>query len=192
MLDRPVNLATCNQLVCLACCIGYLYKHTDLSCPCCGLGHSSTVIPAPTVVQNLLQTMELPCERCQQPVLAGTRARTHIHIAKNINQPNTFLVRFKEHTYADTEYPPTQSVDGVVATPPLDVPLSRQENRLTTSLVRRKMVQGSQDGLVIFKTGGHPNHNNNVQNYLLAHHLGEGNELRCAILTSHPQDCALP
>lgn len=153
VLDRPVNLATCNKLVCLTCCIGHLYRHTDLSCPCCGIGHtvdSSTIIPAPTVVQKLLQAMELPCERCQQSVLAGTQQSNNTH-SKNINLPNAFLVRFSEHTCTDNQYP--QSVDEVVATP-LDVPLSRQEDRLATSLVRRKIAQGSPNGLVQFKTGG--------------------------------------
>jgi hypothetical protein len=74
LLDRPVNLATCNKLVCLACCIGHLYKHTDLSCPCCGSAHKldgSTVIPASPLIQKLVQDTKVPCEQCQQPVLAG-------------------------------------------------------------------------------------------------------------------------
>lgn len=75
VLDCPMNLTTCNRLVCLACCIGYLYQHTDLSCPCCGTEHlvdSSTIIPASTVIQRLLQGLKLQCEKCQYPVLAGT------------------------------------------------------------------------------------------------------------------------
>lgn len=75
VLDRPVNLVSCNQLVCLTCCIGYIHQHSDLSCPCCGSAHlidSSTVIPAPPAIQKLLQGMEVQCERCKLPVLAGT------------------------------------------------------------------------------------------------------------------------
>lgn len=74
LLDSPVMLTACNTLVCLTCCVGHLYTHTDLSCPCCGEAHtidSSTVIPASPVILKLLKGIKLPCERCQHPVTAG-------------------------------------------------------------------------------------------------------------------------
>ena len=49
--------------------------------------------------------------------------------------------------------PPTASLDKLVAKSP-DTPLSHQEDRLATSLLRRKLAQGSSDGLIQFKTGG--------------------------------------
>lgn len=44
-------------------------------------------------------------------------------------------------------------MDDLVAKP-ADTPLSQQEDRLATSLVRRKLAQGSQGRLIQFKTGG--------------------------------------
>jgi hypothetical protein len=75
LLDRPVNLATCNKLICLTCCTGHLYKQPNLSCPCCGPEHklsSSTVISPSPLILKLLQAIKIPCEQCKQPVLAGT------------------------------------------------------------------------------------------------------------------------
>ena len=46
-----------------------------------------------------------------------------------------------------------QVIDEVVAKSP-DAPLSRQEDKLATSLVRRKLAHGSENGIVHFKTGG--------------------------------------
>ena len=50
------------------------------------------------------------------------------------------LVRSKEHICS--LHPPILTVDDLVAKP-ADTPLSQQEDRLATSLVRRKLAQGS-------------------------------------------------
>lgn len=75
VLDRPLLLTTCNNLVCMACCVSHLYQHTDLCCPiCCPAQHTldiSTIIPAPPVIQKLLSSMETTCGMCQQSVTAG-------------------------------------------------------------------------------------------------------------------------
>lgn len=49
--------------------------------------------------------------------------------------------------------PPAESLHDVVAKP-VSEPLSLQENQLATSLVRRKIAQGSDGGMLQFKTGG--------------------------------------
>ena len=74
VVDRPLLLTTCNKLVCLSCCTGYIFQHTDLSCPFCGVAHildESTVITGPLVVLKLLQSLEIPCDNCGMNVLAG-------------------------------------------------------------------------------------------------------------------------
>lgn len=74
VLDRPLLLTTCNNLICTTCCIGHLYQHTDLTCPCCSTQHTvdtSTIITAPPVILKLLETMEVHCDECKQPVPAG-------------------------------------------------------------------------------------------------------------------------
>lgn len=147
MLDRPLQLTTCNRLVCMACCIGHTYRCNDLRCSCGG-AHTidrSSVISAPAVVQKMLRNISFPCERCQQAVPAG------MCIQNNIFTSNLLLVGFKEHTCAK---PRAQYLDELLTTP-IDTPLTRQEDKLATTLVRRKLAQGSaQDGLVHFRTGG--------------------------------------
>ena len=74
VLDRPILLTTCNQLVCMTCCISHLYQHTDLSCPICGQKHildTTTVVPAPTVVLKVLSDLEITCKKCNRQAPAG-------------------------------------------------------------------------------------------------------------------------
>ena len=74
LVDRPLLLTTCNKLVCLTCCITYVYQHTDLSCPSCGVAHildESTVIPAPPAIIRLIRNLEVSCEKCSLQVTAG-------------------------------------------------------------------------------------------------------------------------
>ncbi len=63
-----------------------------------------------------------------------------------------FSAKSGEHV-CTTGNQPELTVDDVVTKSP-DVPLTTQEDKLATSLVRRKMAQGSEDGLIHFKTGG--------------------------------------
>lgn len=58
-----------------------------------------------------------------------------------------------EHTCLVSPTMVVESVDEVAAKPSI-VPLSQQEDRLATSLLRRKLALESQDGCVRFKTGG--------------------------------------
>lgn len=74
VLDRPIVLVTCNQMVCLKCCADHVYQYRDLSCPCCSTSHTldvSTVIPATTVVTTLLRSLEVTCTKCKRPIKAG-------------------------------------------------------------------------------------------------------------------------
>lgn len=49
--------------------------------------------------------------------------------------------------------PPVESVADIAAKSSTD-PLSHQEDRLVTSLVRRKLAHSSEDGVLQLKTGG--------------------------------------
>lgn len=156
VVDRPILITTCNKIVCLTCCVEHMYKHTNLSCPFCGLMHlldESTVIPAPPVILKLLKSLEIPCEKCAVSVSAGM---SMCNLIKYV-VPSTFLIEtFQEHICADNS-PMDQAVDDVVAevvAKSPDTPLSSQEDKLATSLVRRKLAHGSENGVVHFKTGG--------------------------------------
>jgi predicted membrane protein len=61
-------------------------------------------------------------------------------------------VNFKDHVCALNEPSGSVIIEDIMATP-VDVPLSTLEDKLATSLVRRKLAQGS-DGCLRFKTGG--------------------------------------
>ena len=90
ILDRPLQLTTCNTLICMSCCVEHVYKKTDLSCPC-GAAHSintDTVIPAPSVVLTFLRSTAVPCGRCEKAVRAGT----YSIVMKNYNYDYTTLL----------------------------------------------------------------------------------------------------
>ena len=67
MLDRPLLMTTCNTLLSMSCCVVHTYMHTDLQCPCGGahIMNTSSVIPAPAVVQRMLRDIAFPCEKCR-------------------------------------------------------------------------------------------------------------------------------
>ena len=154
VLDRPILIVTCSQMVCLACCVDYAYQHSDRLCPCCSPSHTldhSVVIPAPPAVIRLLRSLEVTCERCQRSVTAGIH--TYVNISVQYNHPPPFLVDFTGHVCAEDVNLPVASLDDVTAKP-ITEPLSHEEDRLVTSLVRRKLAQGLEDGLLQLKTGG--------------------------------------
>ena len=68
-----------------------------------------------------------------------------------ITQPSFPPVEYKDHVCLMD--PPTESIADVVARP-ITNPLSSQEDKLVTSLVRRKLSQASEDGVLQLKTGG--------------------------------------
>ena len=76
ILDRPLQLTTCNRMICMECCLGHIYKRLqDNSCPC-GAAHSmdtSTLIPVPKVVATVLESLTVPCGSCMEPIRAGTQ-----------------------------------------------------------------------------------------------------------------------
>ena len=149
VVDRPLLLTTCSKIVCMNCCVTYIYQHPDLSCPCCGPAHvldNSTVIPAPPVILKLLKSIQITCERCNEKVPAGKYITYTVYTLSN----GISTELFRAHTCK--ERPTGLSLDEVIAKPP-NTPLSHQEDRLATSLLRRKMAQES-DGFLRFKTGG--------------------------------------
>ena len=70
---------------------------------------------------------------------------------RNLIAQLSLTVEFKEHTCVNA--PSSSTVNDIFATP-LETPLSQQEDRLATSLVRRKLALGAEEGIVQFKTGG--------------------------------------
>jgi hypothetical protein len=151
ILNRPLQLATCNMLICMKCCIGHAYKSTNFVCPC-GSAHTfnkSTIIAAPPVVVTVLNKIEVTCEGCGKQLMAGNNIHTN---DIRLHYPLK-LVEFNDHVCTKDIPAPMESVADVVAKPLTD-PLSCQENKLVTSLVRRKLAQASEDGVLQLKTGG--------------------------------------
>ena len=78
------------------------------------------------------------------------------HKKKVVSMVFIITANFTEHVCADNP-PAHQVLDEVVAevvAKSPDIPLSRQEDKLATSLVCRKLAHGSENGIVHFKTGG--------------------------------------
>ena len=76
---------------------------------------------------------------------------------------------------------------------PIETPLTYQEDKVATSLVRRKLAHsGSHDGLLHFKTGGQVflrQHtlSNNIR-FVIAHHLCESENLQNSVIQSNLQN----
>lgn len=160
MLERPLLLTTCNKLICMPCCVGYTYTHTDLQCPCGGahIVDTNSVIPAPAVIQRMLRDITFPCVNCQQTVSAGMLVKNNNNYIIIFDEP--LPAGFEEHT-CTTPVPQSPSLEEIMALP-LDTPLSKQEDILATTLVKRKLAQGSaQDGILQFRTGGQVLNNTN-------------------------------
>ena len=79
LLDRPVQLTTCNHLVCIACLCQRLEESWELACPCCGSNHVkefSTIIPPTSVVITLLGNQTFTCTLCNNKVTADICTHT--------------------------------------------------------------------------------------------------------------------
>lgn len=155
VLDRPVQLTTCNALVCMDCCVSHVFKNSDFVCPC-GAGHllsRITIIPAPSVVLAVLNKMEVTCKNCGKLIGAGTQVN-HCTMSIHYNPPPSPPVKYNDHVC--TIDPPVESMQSVaeVVAKSLTDPLSHQEDKLVTSLVRRKLAQTSEEGVLQLKTGG--------------------------------------
>ena len=99
-------------------------------------------------------------------------------------------MNLKAHTCS----PSASSLDfDAIAATPLSVPLSRQEDRIATALLRRKMEQ-EKDGIVHFRTGGQVKLTKKTTTmqlpWVLAYHHVDGKKLQGAIITSHPTNSA--
>ena len=73
IVDRTIQLTTCNRLVCLSCLCSSL-SESGFSCPCCRddhlQDHSTMVCPSP-VVMKIIGDILVPCVRCKKQVTTG-------------------------------------------------------------------------------------------------------------------------
>ena len=72
IVDRPIQLTTCNRLVCLKCLCSTLSK-SGFSCPSCRVDHledqSTMVCPSPVV--KIIGDLLVPCVKCNKQVATG-------------------------------------------------------------------------------------------------------------------------
>lgn len=74
LLVQPVQLTTCNNLVCMGCLCRHLEDTRELVCPCCSTDHMkefSTIIPPSSVVITILGNQKITCTLCKNKITAG-------------------------------------------------------------------------------------------------------------------------
>ena len=78
VVDRPIQLTTCNRLVCMRCLCTSLRENGFL-CPCCSSDHlhdlNTMVQPSP-VVMKVLGDLQVTCNKCRQQIPAGIHTTT--------------------------------------------------------------------------------------------------------------------
>ena len=73
IVDRPIQLTTCNKLVCMNCLCTRL-KQGEYCCPCCSQDHikdHTTMVQPSPVVMKILGELKVTCDKCQQQIEAG-------------------------------------------------------------------------------------------------------------------------
>ena len=86
VVDSPVFISVCNNLVCSECCCKALEESEKLLCPCCQGDHfkvdfSHINKPLP-LVMKLLSSLEVTCDICKRKILP-------VHIATDIYESHT-------------------------------------------------------------------------------------------------------
>ena len=72
LVDRPVHLMMCNNLVCMTCLCRALEEAVEFRCPCCDEEHihdNSTMIPPAPVVMKVLGSFLVSCDICHGSIL---------------------------------------------------------------------------------------------------------------------------
>ena len=132
ILRQPKELVTCGSVVCAQCMCRWLKERDSLECPCCYSDHLkdfTTIRQAPSLVENVLRSLCVVCEKCSNHILLGT---------------------YQVHHHKPQAVSPNTSIEDVLEQP-LSAPLTPIKQKLQTSLARRSM---SGDKVLQLKTGG--------------------------------------
>ena len=88
VVDRPIQLTTCNTLVCMAC-LSESLRNSEYHCPWCKGDHVedlNTMVCPSSVVMKVLGDLLVTCDNCKSEIIAGT---CHIHDCACINCVHT-------------------------------------------------------------------------------------------------------
>ena len=80
IVDRPIQLTTCNRLVCMECLCTSL-KEKGFCCPCCSSDHLqdlNTMVRPSSVVMKVLGDLQVTCKKCMQQIAAGIYTYNYI------------------------------------------------------------------------------------------------------------------
>ena len=75
ILDQPIQLTECNNLVCMNCLCTALEERGGLLCPCCSGDHLkdfSTMVHPTSVVMTVLGNHTVSCSLCKKSIASGT------------------------------------------------------------------------------------------------------------------------
>ena len=74
LLDRPVQLTPCNNLVCMSCLCKHLKESGSFVCPCCNNDHLSeftTITQPSSIVTTVLGRQKVTCSLCNNSTALG-------------------------------------------------------------------------------------------------------------------------
>ena len=146
ILQQPVQLKTCQSVVCCPCLVQWLQVSEDLQCPCCYSNHLSNfsmMEAAHPLLQKILGGMKVRCAKCISEVQMAAYILYQAHYCKTQTseqlpaQPQT-----SEELPAET-----------ILSRRLETPLTSVEKTLQSSLVRRLLAQ-SPESLLQIQTRG--------------------------------------
>ena len=74
ILDQPIQLTECNNLVCMNCLCTALEEREGLLCPCCSGDHlrDFTLIHPTSVIMTVLGNHTVSCSLCKKNISSGT------------------------------------------------------------------------------------------------------------------------
>ena len=138
VVERPVELTECGSVVCAECLCEWLRVPREQwsACPCCyslHLAQLETIKPASDIILRAIGGMEVSCALCSE---RGLMKNHKAHLDSNCR---------------NGDFTPAPMDASQLLSRPRDQPLSRLEERLQSSLIKRSM--GSSNTLHV-KTGG--------------------------------------
>ena len=142
IIRSPVELVTCESVVCAECICLWLQHKNELVCPCCYSNHlqnyTTTIRRATSLTLHFLGTLCVICDCCNEHV----RLKSYSDHINNNCIPHTLEVS-----------PDTSIVD--ILRQPMTSPLTPVEQKLQTSLARRSLSTiNTEDSILQMKTGG--------------------------------------
>ena len=144
LLQSPVELVTCGNIVCANCCCSWLRHSKGTSCPCCYSCHLedfTTVRQASALTVSLLASVCVICGACGSHMRQDTYSK-HIDSGCKSNGASS-----------PSSSPVDTSVENMLNRD-ITTPLTPIELKLQSRLAKRSLATSPDDNILKIKTGG--------------------------------------